>query len=79
MDLRFISTLTPDDEDRYAPMILAAIKALLDLTPITYSVRITTANSSVFHHTKTDPDVAGHSAAPVDRLGTYPTSRFSVS
>jgi len=78
MDLRFISTLTPDDEDRYAPMILAAIKALLDLTPITYSVRITTANATVLHHTKTEPTVVGPGDPHVERLAAY-ASRFSVS
>ena len=78
MELRFISTLTPDDEDQYAPTILAAIKALLDLTPITYSVRITTSNATVFHHTKTEPASSAPNEPPHDRLSSYAT-RFSVS
>ena len=76
MDLRFISTLTPEDEDRYAPMILAPIKALLDLTPISNSVRITTANSSIFQHMKAEADMAGPESAK--SLACAP-SRFGPS
>ena len=55
MDIHFISTLTPEDEDRYAPMVLAAIKALLEQMPISYAVRVVTANGTALQHTKADP------------------------
>ena len=54
MDIHFVSTLTPEDEARYAPLVLAAVKALLDATPISYAVRIATTNGLVFQHTKTE-------------------------
>jgi hypothetical protein len=61
MDIHFISTLTPEDEDRYAPMALAAIRAVLDQMPISYAVRIVTTNGTALQHTKadTDQDAAG--------------------
>jgi hypothetical protein len=51
MDIHFISTLTPEDEDRYAPMVLAAVKAILEPMPISYAVRILTANGLAVSHT----------------------------
>jgi hypothetical protein len=54
MDIHFVSTLTPEDEDRYAPMVLAAVKAMLEPLPITYAVRIVTANGLAVQHTKAD-------------------------
>lgn len=59
MDIHFISSLTPDDEDRLAPAILEAIKPMLELMPIAYTIRIRTAHNTVFQHTRTelaDPD-----------------------
>ena len=57
MDIHFISTLTPEDEDRYAPMVLAAVRAILESMPISYAVRIVTANGKSVQHTKSDaPD-----------------------
>jgi hypothetical protein len=54
MDIHFVSTLTPEDEDQYAPAVLNAVKAMLDLMPIAYTLRIATANGRVFQHTKSD-------------------------
>ena len=54
MDIHFVSTLTPEDEDRYAPMVLAAVKAMLEPMPISYAVRIVTANGLAVQHTKAD-------------------------
>jgi hypothetical protein len=50
MDIRFISTLTADDENQIAPALLKAVSALLDLLPIAYTVRIETTGSQVFQH-----------------------------
>jgi hypothetical protein len=57
MDIHFVSTLTPEDEDQYAQALLNAVRALLDLTPIAYTLRIETANSRVFQHAKAEPRV----------------------
>ena len=54
MDIHFISSLTPDDEDRLAPAILEAIKPMLELMPIAYTIRIRTASNTVFQHTRTE-------------------------
>jgi hypothetical protein len=54
MDIHFVSTLTPEDEDRYAPMVLAAARAILDQMNISYAVRIVTTNGTSVQHTKAD-------------------------
>ena len=50
MNIRFISTLTADDENQLAPGLLKAIGALLDQLPIAYTVRIETTGAQVFQH-----------------------------
>lgn len=54
MDIHFISTLTPEDEDRYTPAVLNAARAILDTLPIAYTLRIATENGRVFQHTKSE-------------------------
>lgn len=82
MDIHFVSTLTPEDEDRYAPMVLAAVKAILEPMPITYAVRIVTTNGMAVQHTKADQDDApAVTAAPRrtgPRLVTAAASRSSA-
>jgi hypothetical protein len=63
MDLHFVSTLTPEDEDRYAPMVLAAVRALLEPMPIAYALRIVTANGQTVQHTKAEATPGGDAAA----------------
>ena len=50
MNIRFISSLTPEDEDRLAPALLKAVGTLLDQLPIAYTLRIETSGSTVFQH-----------------------------
>jgi hypothetical protein len=50
MDIRFVSSLTADDENLFAPALLKAVGALLDQLPIAYTVRIETTGSQVFQH-----------------------------
>jgi hypothetical protein len=56
MDIHFISSLTPDDEDRLAPVILETLKPMLSLLPIAYTIRIKTSRDTVFQHTRTEVD-----------------------
>jgi hypothetical protein len=57
--VRFVSSLIPEDEDRFAPGLLQAIRALLDCMPITYTVRIETETGTVLqHHHTADEAVA---------------------
>jgi len=81
MDIHFVSTLTPEDEDRYAPMVLAAVKAILESMPISYAVRVVTANGLAVQHTKSDeaddvPAASGRRTGP--RLVTPAATRSSA-
>ena len=70
MDIHFISSLTPEDEDRLAPVLLQALKPMLELMPIAYTIRVRTASNAVYQHTRTnlEPD---HVQPPVElNLGT---------
>jgi hypothetical protein len=51
MDIRFVSSLTAEDENAFAPALLKAIGALLDQLPIAYTVRIETTGAQVLQHT----------------------------
>jgi hypothetical protein len=50
MDIRFVSSLTSEDEKLFAPALLKAVAALLDQLPIAYTLRIETTGSDVFQH-----------------------------
>lgn len=63
MDIHFISSLTPDDEDRLAPALLEALKPMLGLMPIAYTIRIRTASNTVYQHTRTELDGPSESKA----------------
>lgn len=51
MDIRFISSLTPEDENTFAPALLKAVGAVLDQFPIAYTIRIETTGAQVFQCT----------------------------
>jgi hypothetical protein len=51
MDIRFVSTLTAEDENAFAPALLKAVAAVLDQLPIAYTVRVETTGAQVFQHT----------------------------
>ena len=55
MDIRFISSLTAEDEDVFAPAVLKAVSVLLDQLPIAYTLRIETTRAQVYQHTRTVP------------------------
>jgi hypothetical protein len=50
MEIRFISSLTAEDENLFAPALLKAVGALLDQLPIAYTMRIETTGAEVFQH-----------------------------
>jgi hypothetical protein len=54
MDIHVVSTLTPDDEDRIADGLAAALARLLDDLPISYSLRIETVGTKVVQRTNLD-------------------------
>lgn len=79
MDIHFVSTLTPEDEDRYAPMVLAAVRAILDQMPISYAVRIVTTNGTSVQHTKADTPVEGDAPSLGRRAGPRLVPTFTRS
>lgn len=63
MEIRFVSSLTAEDENFFAPGLLKAIGAILDQLPIAYTIRIETTGSQVFQHTNAGPEERGKAAA----------------
>jgi hypothetical protein len=61
MEIRFISSLTPEDENSFAPALLKAVGTLLDQLPIAYTMRIETTGAQVFQHTHA---IAPEASAP---------------
>jgi hypothetical protein len=59
MEIRFISTLTADDEKQMAPALMNSVTALLDALPIAYTLRIETLGAKVFQHTHPSPATPG--------------------
>jgi hypothetical protein len=53
MEIHLVSSLTPDDESRLAPRVLAAIGGVLESLPVSYSVRIETATGHAIYHNHT--------------------------
>ena len=53
MNIRFVSSLTPDDEDRIAPGLMQAVSQLLDAVPIAYTLRVETATGKLYQHAHT--------------------------
>jgi hypothetical protein len=68
MEIRFISTLTAEDEGQMAPALINAVTALLDALPIAYTLRIETLGAQVFQHTH--PSEAGDLMTESLRRGT---------
>jgi hypothetical protein len=58
MNIRFTSSLTPEDENLLAPALIKAFTSILDLLPIAYVIRIDTSDSNVFQHSATEPDAS---------------------
>lgn len=58
VDIRLVSSMTNDDEDRFGAVVLKAVSDLLAKTPVAYSVRIVTATGKVFQHTNPRHDAA---------------------
>ena len=70
MDIRFVSSLTSEDENQFAPALLKAVAALLDQLPIAYTLRIETTASQVYQHTHTVPvEEAANNVAPFGPAG----------
>ena len=51
MEISFISPLGPEDEERIASMLIAAVGALLDQNAFPYTIRIKTSGMKLFQRT----------------------------
>jgi len=74
MDIRLVSSLTPEDETRLAPALLAGLTALLDQLPIRYSVRLETNSGKTLTHHHVPVEVPlgdGSSEFPADALLSF--------
>ena len=52
MDIHFVSTLTPDDEERLASVLVETAKTLLSYFPISYTLRVSSTSDKVLEHTQ---------------------------
>jgi hypothetical protein len=50
MDIRFVSSLTPDDESQLAVAILAAARGLLNQFDLPCTIHIETTDGRIFQH-----------------------------
>jgi len=69
MNIRFVSSLTPDDEERIAPGILNALGLLLDQLPLAYTLRIETSGGKILQHVHTGQEAVAEDS---DHLATRP-------
>src|SRR5438046_1893792 len=71
MEIRFVSSLTIDDENRFAPALLQAIAALLRTSPLAYTIRIETTGGEVFEHQQAPSLPADTAVAAEFAAGRY--------
>jgi hypothetical protein len=57
MNIRFTSSLTPEDENALAPALIRAVAGILDLLPIAYMIRIDTSDSKIYQHSAANSQV----------------------
>ena len=63
MDIRFVSSLTPEDESALAPALIRAFGALLDQLPLAYTMRIETTGGQTYQHS--NPSMDTSASAPM--------------
>lgn len=61
VNIRFVSTLTAEDENQLAPGILQAISALAEMFPIRFAVKLETVDGRTYH--------VGSAVSPLTQLG----------
>ena len=64
MEIRFVSTLTAEDEVRLAEGLLKVFTCLLDQWPIAYTIRIDAGEATVLRHSHVPADAAGPHVGP---------------
>jgi hypothetical protein len=77
VNIRFTSSLTPEDENLLAPGLLNALACILDLLPIAYVIRIDTSDSQVYQHSGPGAG-ASEPSADAPRLGAGALTSFQA-
>ncbi len=67
MEIRFVSSLAPEDETRLAGAFMDAVSTLLDILPIDYSLIVETASGKTFERAGSPHDPVGLPAEPPRR------------
>jgi hypothetical protein len=70
LNIRFTSTLTSEDENRVAPVLLKALGNILDLLPVAYMVRIDTVDQQVYQLSGSGRDTPAENIRMVAREQT---------
>ncbi len=70
MDIRFISSLTPEDENRIAPGLVSAIASVLDRLPIAYTLRFETIGGRSYQHTHSPEASADDAPEAYEAVGS---------
>ena len=66
MDIRLVSSLTDDDEDRFASVLLNTMDDLLSQLAVAYHLRINTTAGTVLQRTRASAEAAGDAASHRD-------------
>jgi hypothetical protein len=64
MDIRFVSSMTPDDETHIASLVVDLVGSLLDHLPITYTLSVVTTAGVTFQRTHVSTRHPGASDDP---------------
>jgi hypothetical protein len=78
VNIRFTSSLTPEDENLLAPGLLNALASILDLLPIAYVIRIDTSDSQVYQHSGPGAGASTDPPAEPLRLGAGALTSFQA-
>jgi hypothetical protein len=70
VNIRFTSSLTSEDENALAPVVLRLISSILDLLPIAYSLRIDTIDDQTHMHSR--PGIEVGKGPLISREGILP-------
>jgi hypothetical protein len=76
MNIRFTSSLTPEDENSLAPALIHTLTSILDLLPIAYTIRIDTSDCKVYQYlgaTRRAASQPGSIDETLDRLYESPS------
>jgi hypothetical protein len=60
MNIRFVSSLSPEDECRIVKVVLGSVVALLDRLPLAYSLKVVTSGGRAFEHMHWPDAASGH-------------------